>query len=168
VWKFPFGTEKRSYQVWDGTLGDSVTATFVKESSIKGLTTYEFKAVVPRTEVGTQDVPASVVGETGTGNVTAQRMYAATTVYEIEPKTGAIVTQSIDQDSTLAVDDQDRVTTTKAALSYTDATVAANVDDFSSKSSQLTLVGTTLPLITIILGLVLLAAGAVLGLRRRA
>ena len=165
VWKFPFGTEKKSYQVWDGTLGDTATAKFVKESSVKGLSTYQFRSEVPRTEVGTRDIPGSLVGSSE-ASVTAASMYAATTTYEIEPKTGAIVTQTIDQDSTLAVDGEDVITTTKAELSYTDATVSANVEEFTTKSSQLTLVGTTLPLITIILGLILIVAGVVLGRRK--
>ena len=166
VFKWPFGTEKKSYQVWDGSLGKTVTAKFVKESSVNGLKTYQFTSEVPRTQVGTREVPASVVGEPGTGNISAQSMYQSANTYEIEPLTGAIVTQSLKQNSTLAVDDEDRVTTTKADLQYTPATVTANVKDFKSKASQLKLVGTTLPLVTIILGLILLALGFGLGRRR--
>jgi hypothetical protein len=163
VFKWPFDTQKKDYKIWDGTLGSTVTAKFVRESSVKGLKTYEFKLEVPRTKVGTQEVPASVVGEPGSSNVEADSMYATTNTYQIEPITGAIVTQSLASTNTLAVDDEDRLTTTKANLEYTPATVDQNVKDFKSKANLLKLVRTTGPIITIVLGVVLLVLGFVLG-----
>lgn len=165
VFKWPFNTEKKDYKVWDSTLGDTVTAKFVKESSVKGLDTYQFRIEVPRTQVGTREVPASVLGEDGSDNVEAESMYESTKVYEIEPLTGAIVTQSLDSNNTLALDGEDRITTTKATLEYTPATVDKNVDDFKSKAGLLKLVGTTGPIITIVLGLILLGLGFFLGRR---
>ena len=159
VFKFPFGTEKQSYKLWDGTLDDTITAKYVGETSVKGLKVYRFTAEVERTQVGEREVPASVVGEAGTGNVTAESMYESTKTYLVEPVTGAIVDQSVEQNSTLAIDGEDRITTTKADLRYTSATVSANVEDFKSKASLLNLVGTTLPIITIVLGLLLMALG---------
>ena len=146
VWKWPFDTQKQDYKVWDGTLGAAVTAKYVKESSVKGLKTYEFRLTVPRTKVGTTQVPASVVGETGTGNVEADNMYSTTNTYQIEPYTGAIVTQSLASNNTLAVDGEDKVTTTKADIQYTPATVDSNVSDFKSKASLLKLVHTSGPI----------------------
>ena len=32
VCKYPFGTEKKSYKVWDSTLGETVTSKYVKET----------------------------------------------------------------------------------------------------------------------------------------
>ena len=71
--------------MWDSTLGKAVTSKYVKESKIQGMDVYEFKSVVPRTEVGTQDVPASVVGEPGTGNVTAQSCTRTRPLSTVEP-----------------------------------------------------------------------------------
>jgi hypothetical protein len=159
VFKFPFMTEKKSYQLWDATLGDTITAKYVKEGSIQGLKVYEFKAVVPRTQVGTQEVPASVVGEPGTGNVEAQSFYAADKTYQIEPLTGAIVDQSLGQNNTFAIDGEDRLTTTKATLKYSKATVDKNVDDFSSKVTLLNWVHTLGPIVAVLLGLILLGLG---------
>jgi hypothetical protein len=167
VFKFPFDTEKKSYLLWDGTLGDTVTAKYVKESEVQGLKVYEFHSEVPRTQVGTREVPASVVGEPGTGNVEAETFYAADNTYLIEPRTGAIVDQKLGQDNTLAIDGEDRVTTTKATLEYSKDTVDKNVDDFSSKATLLSWVHTIGPIVTIVLGLILLALGGIL-LRRKA
>ena len=168
VWKYPFSTEKKSYKVWDSTLGKTVTSKYVKETKIQGMDVYVFKSVVPRTEVGTQDVPASVVGEPGTGNVTAQSMYANTTTVYVEPVTGAIIDQKQETTNTLAVDDEDKVTTTKADIAYTKAQVGKFVDDISGKAPLLTLVHSTLPIITVILGLILMVVGFLLGRRNQA
>jgi len=165
VFKRPYQTEKKDYKIWDDTLGDTVTAKFVKQSSVKGLKTYEFRAEVPRTQVGTMDVPASLVGGSGTGNVTAQSMYATTNTYQIEPWTGAIVTQSLAANSTLAVDGEDKITTTKADLQYTPATVDKNVSDFKSKATLLRWVAVIGPLLAVVLGLLLLAVGVFLARR---
>ena len=166
VYKWPFDTQKKSYKVWDDTLGSTGTAKFVRETTTNGLKTYEFKMVIPRTKVGTQEVPASVVGEPGTGNVDADSMYGTTNEYQIEPLTGAIVTQSLASTSTLAVDGQDRQTTLKATIEYTPAQVASYAKQFKSNAAQLRLVRTTGPIITIVLGLILLALGFVFGRRR--
>ncbi len=165
VWKYPFKTEKQSYQIWDSTLGKTVKTKYVKATKIQGLDVYEFKSVVPPTEVGTREVPASVVGEPGTGNVEAQSMYANATTVWIEPNTGAIIDQVQKTKNTLAVDDEDRVTTTEGDIRYTKAQVTKFVNDLSSKASLLPLVQTTLPLITIILGLILIVVGFLLGRR---
>jgi hypothetical protein len=165
VWKWPFDTQKKNYQVWDDTLGAAATAKYVGESSVKGLKTYEFKLEVPRTKVGTTQVPASVVGEPGSGNIEADNMYSTTNTYQIEPYTGAIVTQSLASDNTLAVNGEDRITTTKADIQYTPATVDSNVSDFKSKASLLKLVKITGPIITVVLGLILMVLGFVLGRR---
>lgn len=165
VYKWPFDTQKKSYKVWDGTAGEAVTAKYVKESSVQGLKTYEFTLEVPRSSVGTREVPASVVGESGSGNVEADQMYATSNVYQVEPKTGVIVTQTLDTKNTLAVDGEDRVTTTAAKIEYTPAQVTKFVDQLKSKAGPLGLVQTTVPIITILLGLALIAAGFVLGRR---
>ena len=165
VWKWPFDTQKQDYQVWDGTLGKAVTAKYVRESSVKGLKTYEFKLTVPRTKVGTTQVPASVVGGVGNANVEADNMYSTTNTYQIEPYTGAIVTQSLASNNTLAVDGEDKVTTTKADIQYTPATVDSNVKDFKSKANLVKLVKTTGPIIAVVLGLILLVLGFILGRR---
>ena len=163
VFKWPFGVEKKTYDVWDDTLLDTMKAKFVGQETMQGLKVYRFQGSIDRTSVGDREVPAAVVGGTGTGNVTAQSMYSADKTWWIEPVTGAIVDQSIKTDSTLAVDGEDKLTTTKADLRYTKATVDGNVKDFSDKAGQLRLVGTTLPLLTGILGLLLMAAALVLG-----
>ena len=95
-------------------------------------------------------------------------MYANKTTVYVEPVTGAIIDQKQETTNTLAVDDEDRVTTTKADIAYTRAQVGKFVDDISGKARSLTLVHSTLPIIGIVLGLILLAVGFLLGRRNSA
>lgn len=165
VFKFPFQTEKKTYQVWDGTAGKATPATFVKETKIDGLKVYQFQQTIDRVKVGTREVPASLVGGSGTGNVEGDNMYALDKQIYVEPVTGAIVDQHQHTTSTVAIDGQDELTVTDANLAYTKATVAGNVDNYSSKSSQLKLVH-GLPLLMVVIGLLSIVFGVLLARRR--
>jgi len=167
VFKFPFRTEKKDYAVWDNSLADTITATYAGETSVDGLAVYKFVAEAPRTQVGERAVPASVLGGTGGGTLTAESMYEATKTYFVEPETGGIVDQSVEQRSTLAVDGEDRITTTAATLRYTRETVEDNVEDLSGKADLLRLMGSTGPMVLGVLGLLLVVLGVVLGRRRQ-
>ena len=163
VYKFPFGTEKKTYQWWDDTILDTVDATFEGETELDGLKVYEFVADIPQTVVGTREVPASVLGEAGTGNVEADVTYANRRTLWVEPTTGVVIDRREEQNNTLQIDGEDRVTTTQATLEFTDAQVAANIDEYSSKASLLGLVNGLFPLLGLILGLLLIAGGVLLG-----
>jgi hypothetical protein len=165
VYKMPFNAQQKTYQWWDGTLGEAVDMKYVGEEEIDGLKVYKFQSIVPRTEVGEREVPGSVVGEDD-DTVVAQTMYTNDKTLWVEPETGAVVDRNEHTVTALAVDGEDRITATDANLEYTDDTVAANVDDLSSKGSQLGLVRTTAPIVAGILGVVLLGLGIFLSRRR--
>ncbi|NPC95321.1 DUF3068 domain-containing protein [Nocardioides sp. zg-DK7169] len=165
VYKFPFGTEKETYDWWDGTAGTAVPAEFVEETDIDGLAVYKFEADLPAAVVGTREVPASVVGERGNDNVEADVVYANKRTFYVEPVTGAVIKRVEEQRSTLAIDGEERATTTEANLSYTDDQVAANVEEYESKASLLSMVNGLFPILGLILGLVLIVLGIVLGRR---
>lgn len=167
VYKFPFGTGHKAYRWWDDSLGDTVVMKFVKETSIKGLDVLEFHGNVPETAVGTMDVPASVVGETGDGNVTADKMYANERTFWVEPHTGVIINREEKQRSTLQVNGQERLVMTDADLSYTPAQVSTNVDDWSGKAFLLGLIDGVLPWLVMLLGVLLVVGGLLLGRRSR-
>lgn len=166
IYKFPFRTEKKDYDFWDGTLRDTVKAEYQKEDSIQGLDVLVFTASIPATVVGTREVPGSVVGLEDAA-VDADIVYANERTFYVDPVTGGIVDRTETQKSTLAIDGEDKVTTTEATLSYTDAQVKENVDDLGSQASQLSLLRGTLPIIALLLGLISLAAGLFLVRRAR-
>lgn len=166
AYKFPFGTEKKSYQWWDDSILDTVEMKFVEESEIEGMTVYVFEGEIPETVIGTRaDVPPSVLSEPGTDGLTADTTYANTRTFWIEPQTGVIIDRREQQRATLQYNGEERVITTEADLSYTDEQVSANVDEYEGKASALGLVNGILPWIGALIGLLLIVGGVLLGRR---
>jgi hypothetical protein len=164
--KYPFGTEKKDYKFWDATLGQAVTTKFVKEDEIQGLKVYEFKYEVPVTVVGTREIPASLVGETGDA-IEADVQYSTTTQHWVEPVTGVVIDRVSDTQNTLARDGEVLITTSGGVFSYTDEQVKENVDEYKGKASSLQAVHTTVPFVGVILGLLLIIGGVLLSRRNR-
>ena len=69
--------------------------------------------------------------------------------------------------NTLAVDGETRVTTSGGVFSYTDEQVKENVDEYKSKASSLQMVHTTVPLVGVVLGLLLILGGVLLARRNQ-
>lgn len=166
TFKFPFFAEKKTYEAWDDTLQSAVPARYTGTTKVKGMTVYTFEADVPATQVGTREVPASVLGEQGSGNVEANSMYQAHTTYYIEPTTGAPVNQVVDQKQWLTHDGNELVTT-EAEIAYTDDEVQQSVDDLKGQASMLSAANSWIPLVLILLGLLGLVLGGLLSLRSR-
>jgi LPXTG-motif cell wall-anchored protein len=166
VYKLPFNTQKKTYDWWDNTLGEPVDMKFVEETDVDGLRVYKFQSNVPRTQVGTREVPGSIVGSDEPA-VVVNTMYENTKTLWVEPETGAIVDRNESTSTTLEYEGEDAVTATEADLEYTDETVAKNVKDLGDKGRQLGLARTTGPIVLGILGLLLLVAGILLSRRRR-
>lgn len=162
--KYPFDTQKQDYKFWDGTLGQAVTTEFVEESEIDGLTVYQFRYEVPTTVVGSREVPGSLLGVDESA-VQADVQYSTITQHWVEPVTGAIIDRVSETANTLGYEGETVLTTTGGTFSYTDAQVAANVEDFSGKASALSAVKSTVPLVGLILGLILIGAGVFLARR---
>ena len=76
--KFPFNTQKKSYDYFDTTLNEGVAMEYQGEATIEGLTTYEFESVIPATEYATLEAPAYWFGIDEEGNVELTRTYTNT------------------------------------------------------------------------------------------
>lgn len=163
VFKFPFGTTKKTYQVWNDSLGKTVDTKYVGTSKVQGLSVYKFESSVPSTVVGQQDVPASVMGMSGQQNVSADSNYQNDTTYYVEPVTGAIINQVTDQLSTFTYQGHQLITT-KALISYTPAQVTQMVNDIKGKASSLALANGFVPWLVVLFGLGLIGYS---GLRER-
>jgi len=118
MFKFPFGTEKTTYQVWDDSAAKAVATRYTGTTSVEGTKVYTFENEVPATIVGNREVPASVFGLDSTANVTADSFYQNHTIYYVEPITGAIVNQVTDTKNWFAYDGHELVTT-QAHITYT-------------------------------------------------
>jgi hypothetical protein len=146
--KFPFNTQKQTYQFWDYNIGKARPAVFAGTTTISGLTVYQFTINTPKTKITIE--PAGVPG-TYTDN---------RTLY-VEPETGTIIK---------AVDHQiKRLSDGTLAADLQISTAPRSIDEQASKArsgrDQIGLAGTWLPIGLAILG-VLLAVAAAFVLRK--
>jgi Porin PorA len=165
--KYPFGTEQQDYKFWDATLGQAVTTKFVKEDEIDGLKVYEFKYEVPTTTVGTREIPPSLAGLEGTEALEVEIQYSTITQHWVEPTTGVVIDRVSDTANTLALDGETLITTSGGTFQYTDDQVQENVDEYKGKASSLQAVHTTVPLVGVVLGALLILGGILLSRRNR-
>ncbi len=159
--KFPFGTEKITYQLWDAGSDDSYPAKYAGAETIDGATVYRFHQETGDVQLGFLNLPGSVIGQ-GSGNVQTDRMYNASIDAWIEPTTGAIVKgrkhvvqwAELNGKKVLALADVD--------VTYNPPTVDKLISDAKKNKQQLALVGTILPIVLPILGIILAVAGVLL------
>lgn len=157
--KLPFDAQKKTYQFWDSSLKDSTDLEYQSTESIEGLTVYRYQQVIEPTDVGDITAPASVFGIDEKGDVTLDRVYSNTRTLWVEPETGVIIRGQEEQFTTAEYNGDQVATLTDVTIGYNDETVANNVEDYESLSSQLKLIRVWLPLVGGILGVLLLLIG---------
>lgn len=176
--KFPFGTEKKTYQFWDSTTRKAFPIRFKEETELLGLKVYRFEQEVPKQDIPLATplmVPGSLVGESGQDAVEVQRTYQNNRTLWIEPMTGAIIKGEEKQLASLSYNGEAKKTATQVKIAYDDATVKKNVEGakengveeggYKAKAAQLHLIGFWVPLLSLIIGLLLLALVVALYLR---
>jgi Porin PorA len=161
ILKFPFGTEQRDYEFWDIALREATPAVFDGEDEIDGMTVYRFVQTIEPTVVSQLEVPGSLAGSDAP-SIEADRTYANTRTLWVEPETGVIIRGQEEQDTVLVYQGDEVATITSGTIRYTDEQVQANVDEYRPLASQLNLVGTVLPLVLGVLGVIGLIAGVLL------
>lgn len=167
VYKFPFGTEKRDYPVWDGTIGEATDARFEGEEEIQGLTVYKFVQEIAPRVVESREVPGSMFGATE-ASVDAELWYGMTRTFWVEPQTGSPVDRSEERTQELRFDGV-AVPVFNGTVAYTDQQVTDLIkgtkDQTGAQQNATMLGGAKLlyPLLMGLAGLVLLAAGLFLG-----
>ncbi|MGO4256218.1 DUF3068 domain-containing protein [Marmoricola sp. RAF53] len=164
--KFPFQTEKKTYDFWDSTLLKSAPIKYQGTATVEGVDVYKFGQTLAPTAYETMDVPLSVLGLPGDETVTADRVYGVTRTLWVEPETGVILKRSEAVTETLNYQGEPRVTLTKVTTGYDDKTVKKNADEYGSQANLLHLVRVTGPQIAFVLGLAMVIAGIVLGRRK--
>jgi hypothetical protein len=164
VW--PLGAKKQSYQVFDTALLRPVTFRYVGTADTDGVSTYEYVAKVPSTQVGTEQLPGSLVGMTAP-EVTLPEFYSTTEDYYVDPVTGAPLsvarnTQEVLKDSSGAT----RLVLLSADFKTSAASVSASVQTDNHYRSEIGLVTTVVPVIALLVGIILLVIGLVLSRMR--
>lgn len=166
VAKFPFETQKKTYNFWDSTLLKTVPIKYEGTTKIEGMTVYKFHQTVAPTQYDTVSLPENMLGGTSDKNVTGQMMYSVDRTLLVEPHTGVIITRTEAQDNTIDYNGVPQITTTKATVNYDAKTVRKNIDDYGSQGKMLNLFRNVAPQVSFVLGLVLVVGGIVIGRRR--
>jgi Porin PorA len=143
--KWPFDVEQKTYPYWDGLIGQPVDAVFQGTEAIDSLETYKFLVSVKDGDI---EITDGVLGK-----------YSTEKTIWVDPVTGSIIDQSESQTRVQADNNQ---TILQLDFSFTDATVAANVDDAKANGSKLQLLTKTVPLIAGIVGLLALIGGLIM------
>ena len=167
--KFPFDTQKRSYEFWDGTLSTANPISFKSEQNLFGTKVYVFEQVLPSQQVGTTttSIPASAFSDGATGNVDATEMYSNTRTLWVEPVTGVLIKGQEQIKDVYEAAGYDPLAKTVGTIGFDDKTVKANAQTWGKKASQLALVKGPLTPIGLILGLLAIGGGAVLTFLRQ-
>ena len=163
IFLFPFGVEKKTYKVFDTSTRKAWDATFVGEDTVDGLKVYKFQQKISPTVTQTLTAPASVLGMTDPGDVQVDRVYDGVITYWVEPTTGAPVKQEQQRHEVLkTADGVERMPALIATAVFTPQTTGELVRTARDSMDQITLIKTTLPLMSLIIGLILAIAGFVL------
>lgn len=160
LFKFPFDTQREDYEFWDVNTNDSAPARFDGTERIDGLQTYRFVQTIPDTVIQQQEIPGSLIG-LDQPSVLADRIYATTRTLWVEPLTGAIIKGSEEVDQRLALDGK-TAPVIQGTITYTDETVAANVEEYTDSAASLQFVTRTGPIAGWVLGVLLLLIGITL------
>jgi len=161
--KFPFDTEKTSYQFWDGPAQRALPAAFTRTETLNGVDVYRFEQRIGPLDVGDQEIPGTLAGDPDTPSVQTNIVYTNLKTLWVEPTTGIIVKAQQDATQVLETPGGEQVLTLiDAVLTYDEATVEQNADDAASGANRLRLLGTILPIAALLLGLIAVAAGLVL------
>jgi len=164
--KFPFGTQKTTYQLWDPSANTSFAVRYVRTQDLRGVSADVFFGSSSDINIGTLDLPNSLVGVEGKGLTTEQQMYQADTTVWVEPTTGQVLQGekhihqwAADASGTTVLELAD------VHVQYDDATVSKFTSDAKKNVQQLKLVKQGIPLFGGILGVIAAVVGLLL-LRR--
>jgi hypothetical protein len=161
--KFPFDTEKTTYQFWDGPAQRALPAAFTRTETLNGVDVHRFEQRIGPLDVGDQEIPGTLAGDPDTPSVQTNIVYTNLKTLWVEPTTGIIVKAQQDATQVLETPGGEQVLTLiDAVLTYDEATVEQNADDAASGANRLRLLGTILPIAALLLGLIAVAAGLVL------
>jgi hypothetical protein len=160
--KFPFGSEKTTYPLYDNTGMQAYPVSFVREGDIQGLKVYVYQGSGGPTVIGHLDVSGELAGVPDQDKVTADISYQQDTTTWIEPETGAVIKGSQHAVQYLSYQGKKIQPLADLHLTYDDATVTNHVDDSKQSLQQLHVVKNVIPIYGPILGLILVVVGFLL------
>jgi hypothetical protein len=165
---FPFGTEQKTYDVFNSTAKAAFPATFEGVENVHGVKVYRFQTSIPETVIRTTDVPATMAGGVAAdGTVKADVVYKNEKTIWVEPTSGVIVTAEEHPDTFIrGPRGATGVTILAGDFAGDDSTIAAGAKRAQDIRSQIVMVKTILPLSLAGLGVVLVLLGSLVVRRR--
>ncbi|MBF6362848.1 DUF3068 domain-containing protein [Nocardia farcinica] len=174
-YRFPIGTEKKSYPYFDLNARATFDANFIEETEINNLKVYHFQQTVPVTSMwdvvqaptNRLTLPAAKWGlEGGDTPVTMTRYYTNVRDLWIEPQTGTVVKGSEQLHLFYGRSpQQEDVTALKSTLVFDENTIESQIAIAKDNIDTLSLFGRVVPIILGIVGVIALIAGVLLGIR---
>ncbi|WP_330251752.1 DUF3068 domain-containing protein [Nocardia sp. NBC_00565] len=173
-YRFPIGTEKKSYPYFDVNARKSYDAKFIEETEINSMKVYHFQMTVPVTNMweviqaptNKLSLPAAKWGLEGDEPVTMTRFYTDTRDLWIEPKTGTVIKGGEQIHLYYARNgDHPDVTALKSHLVFDENTIESQISVAKENIDKLSLYGRILPIVFGVLGAIALIGGVVLGIR---
>ncbi|MET8253326.1 DUF3068 domain-containing protein [Micromonospora sp. NPDC005197] len=166
VYKFPFNTEKRSYDVFDRDLRKALPAEFKGTEDVNGLEAYRFEQVITDQQLNlASDRMALLLGALAPGATQGRMTYSNTRTLWVDPVTGSYVKVREVQSKALVPDVGTPISLLKADFTYNDATIEASVKRANESRGQLTILGVYAPIGVAVLGLVLIVVGLLVARR---
>ncbi|WP_280269670.1 DUF3068 domain-containing protein [Nocardia wallacei] len=173
-YRFPIGTEKKSYPYFDINARKSFDMNFVEETEINDLKVYHFQQQVPATDLSKAynsptnklALPASKWGvEGGDATITMSRFYSDVRDVWVEPQTGTIIKGAEQIHMYYSRTGEPEVTALKSTLVFDDNTVNSQIAEAKKYTDELSLYSRILPITFAVIGVISLIIGLFLGLR---
>ncbi len=142
--KWPFDAEKKTYPYWDGTVGAAVDAVYQGTEELGGVETYRY-------QINIDEAPIEIADGVNGTYTNAVNIY-------VEPKTGAILNQSQDQQQYL----ENGTQVLDLQVEFTKDQKATSASDAEANKSKLNLLTKVVPIIGFVGGILALLAGLAL------
>ncbi len=176
LYKFPFDTQKTTYQYFDRDLRKALPMSFQGTETIKGLETYRFQQVIPETPLTfSAERLSGLLNTFAPGAKSGQVNYSNTRTIWVEPVTGTFIKVQEQQKKTLTPDTGAPTGLLDGTFVYTDQTISNNVKAAGDTKGQIQMISSTVPIalaalgaLLLILGLFLVATGRRSAARHRA
>lgn len=166
VW--PFGAQKTTYQIFDTTLMKAHPISYAGTAAVDGLTTYKYVEAVAPTQIGTQQLPGSLVGMLDEATVSLGEYYSGTTTEYVDPISGAPVSVTSQRHLYLTDSSGKQVLNLlTGTFVTTPASVATAVRTAKSDDAKITVISVLLPATLGVAGIILLIIGLVMAWPRR-
>jgi len=163
LYLFPFNTQKKTYQYFDGTLRQALPMAYKGEEKVAGLQTYRFQQTVPMQALDVdQQTLSGLLGFLAPTAKTGTMNYEASRTLWVEPKTGAILAYTDREHRQLVPDGGQPIDILNATFQYDKATGDTIVDTAKTGRTQLLVFGRYLPIGLLVAGLIAIVAGVMI------